>query len=186
MGLDITAYSHLKHVGEYRTHGDECEEEFDHTVAFAYDGFQRSVRGLVGMEKQGIVGTNFVGGDCYEPTTQTESAGFRAGSYSGYGAWRDDLARIAGFSDAGDYWGDGPAGEDAPFYELINFADNEGTIGPEAAKDLLEDFRAFRDKAVAYWSDGRPESHTQWDIERYDEWTEACELAAADGLICFH
>lgn len=190
MGLDITAYSHMKTAGEYRTHGDEdgegCEEELEHTVTFAYDGFERSMRGLTGVEKQGIVGSNFIGGDCYAPTEQTESMGFRAGSYSGYNAWRDELAKIAGFSNAGDYW-NGSAGEDAPFYELINFADNEGTIGPEAAKDLLKDFRDHQGKAIAFWRDsGVPEAHWKYDIERYQDWTKACELAAADGLISFH
>ena len=91
----------------------------------------------------------------------------RAGSYSGYSAWRDDLRRQFN-----------PDTEpDKPFYELIWFADNEGTIGPEAAADLLADFLAHADAytpAMEYFR------------ENYRDWTRAFELAADGGLVDFH
>lgn len=177
MGLDITAWSKMQHVGRHVPDDEYCEDE-EHWAAHAYKGFERSVRGLKGMTEDGT-NPDFIGGDCYAETVQSESHDFRAGSYGGYNRWRDDLARIAGFSSAEDYWPGGSAGEDAPFYELIWFADNEGTIGPEAAADLLKDFRDFADKAQEFWSD-------EYDLERYADWTTAMELAADGGLVSFH
>jgi len=178
MGLDITAISKMQHVGEYRTHdapdGDGCEEDDNHWVAFAYASFPRSMRGLTGVEKVGIVGDGFIGGDCYAETADSKSHNFRAGSYSGYGRFREALAELMGHTPS-DYWND--VDEDEPFYELINFADNEGTIGPEAAADLLEDFRKHRDLFIEGWPDF---------TEVYDDWIIAFELASDAGIVSFH
>jgi hypothetical protein len=67
---------------------------------------------------------------------------------------------------------------DKPFYEIINFADNEGTIGPEAARDLAEDFRNFHAQAREI-----PDSYF---IELYETWMTACADAADCGMIEFH
>lgn len=183
MGLDITAYSHLKHVGrhpgtlEWDAGENWCENEH-HTCAFAYQGHEASVRGLLGMEQVGIVGQGFIGGDCYSYTEGTETMGFRAGSYGGYSRFRETLAEIVGLS-VRDYWTG--ADPDLPFYEQVNFADNEGSIGPEAAKDLLEDFRAHRDAYMA-----RHKDDGSYFAEVYDSWIEAYELASQDGMVSFH
>ena len=117
----------------------------------------------------------------YEPTDQTKSYGFRAGSYTGYGEWREGLAEYAGLT-VRDYWGKPDTGQ--PFYELINFADNEGTIGPEAAADLLADFRQHEAGYKAAHSGGG--AMDQYDIERYHHWMLAFELAAQDGMVVVH
>lgn len=174
MGLDITAYSHLKHVSNHQDLADEyCEDEY-HVTAYGYKGFDRSYRGLEGMDKE--FGPGLVGGDCYTMTEGTERHRFRAGSYSGYGAFREALASLVGPSVA-DYWQE--SDPDLPFYEIINFADNEGTIGPDAARDLLEDFRTHRDAFA------RTNSDSYW-LETYDDWITALELASNDGLVDFH
>lgn len=169
MGLDITAYSHLKSIGK---HAEDCEE-YDHIRAYTYDSFPRSFRGIPVLDTTTITGwggtTTFLEGGCYLRTEQTEEFHFRAGSYGGYGQWRDDL-RLQ-FNPNQD--------PDQPFYELIWFADNEGSIGPEAAADLLADFREHADKYAAGEFDG-----AWW--AKYRDWTRACELAAANGLIHFH
>jgi hypothetical protein len=95
--------------------------------------------------------------------------GPRAGSYSGYNAWRADLQRQ--FNPAVD--------EDGPFFELIYFADNEGCIGPEAAKDLLEDFRLHFERYMSG-------AHADYFTAKYQDWTRAFELAADGGLVDFH
>lgn len=160
MGLDITAYSRLEYVGR---HTEEWCEDYEHHVqAFAYAGFEASFRGIpiVGSER------GFILGGCFEKTADTKTHGFRAGSYSGYNRWRADLADQ--FNPDAD--------PDGPFYELIYFADNEGSIGPEAARDLLAD---FEQNADAYRGD-------EWDRGKYDEWTKAFRLAADGGLVDFH
>lgn len=180
MGLDITAYSHLKHVGKHEKGPTKNEGEpgglddwcfyDDHVQAFAYDCFPASFRGIPVLGTKATGGSAFIEGGCYEITDQTERHGFRAGSYGGYNQWRADLQQQ--FNPERD-----PEG---PFYELIWFADNEGTIGPEAARDLLADFEQH---AAAYRS---PESWGQYGHEKYADWTRAFRLAAADGLVAFH
>ena len=185
MGLDITAYSHLKHIGRHekdpaRNEGepggmdDWCYYD-NHVEAYAYDTFPASYRGLPTL----WTADGLVHGGCYEITEQTETHGFRAGSYGGYNAWRQNLANQ--FNPAPRKLDDGlryltepdPA---KPFYELIWFADNEGCIGPEAAKDLLADFRKHASAYVPYFEQG----------DTYTDWTRAFELAANGGLVYFH
>lgn len=167
MGLDITAYSRLKPVGKH-TEG-WCGDE-SHVEAYAYDCFPASFRGIPILgTAAGSGGDTFMVGGCYTVTGDTKIHRFRAGAYSGYGAWRDDLCRQFNPDTK----------PDLPFYELIFFADNEGTIGPEAALDLLADF----DLHVNLYD---PPEHIDYFREKYADWHEACRLAADSGLICFH
>jgi len=172
MGLDITAYSHLKHVGLHPDETWDEDEHYDkHVHAFAYDSFPQSFRGIPVLKRDAFGSSEFLDGGCYERTAGTETHGFHAGSYSGYNRWRSDLQRQ--FNPDTD--------ADKPFYELIWFADNEGSIGPEAAKDLLADFREHADR---YTPDAG--EYSQYYHEKYADWIRAFELAAADGLVDFH
>ena len=177
MGLDITAYSHLKHIGKHEIDPDNNEGEpgphcyaDNHVHAFAYDSFPQSFRGLpiLSTESWGD-GTGYFEAGCMETTEQTEEIDFHAGSYTGYNYWRSDLQRQFNPDTK----------PDLPFYELIWFADNEGSIGPEAAADLLADFREHADRYVL------PEHYASYP-KIYGNWTRACELAANSGLIRFH
>lgn len=165
MGLDITAYSNLWRIGAHHDN-DWCDSE-DHIEVYAYDAFPQSFRGIP------VVATkkDFLYGGCYSTTDKTQTFGFRAGSYGGYGQWRADLQ--AQFNPQRD-----PEG---PFYELIWFADNEGAIGPDAARDLLADFREHADSYNPY-----APGYADHFREKYQDWTRACELAADGGLIDFH
>lgn len=180
MGLDITAYSNLRAVGKH-TEG-WCEDD-DHVTAMAYDSFPASFRGLPVLGTETYAGARFLMGGCYAITPETKTHRFRAGSYSGYNAWRNDLARQ--FNPYGPGKGTGRPGDVTapdpaePFYELIWFADNEGSIGPAAAADLLADFRQH---AAEY----RPGEGGDWFRKKYADWTTAFELAAAGGLVDFH
>lgn len=161
MGLDITAYSRLTHIGKHGTE-EWCEDE-NHVQAYAYMTFPQSFRGIPVLSARG----EFLEGGCYATTDGTKCHGFRAGSYGGYNTWRANLQDQ--FNPDRD-----PAG---PFYELIWFADNEGTIGPEAARDLLADFREHVEAYVL---------PSLWPTELYGDWTRAFELAADSGLVSFH
>jgi hypothetical protein len=183
MGLDITAYSHLKHIGRHEKDPALNEGEpggiedwcyYDnHVDAFAYDSFPASYRGLpILRTERGLVHSG-----CYETTAETKTHGFRAGSYGGYNAWRTNLAEQ--FNPQPPVPGERYSGEPdpaKPFYELIWFADNEGSIGPVAAADLLADFREHA-------ADYRP-LYEDWDT--YKDWTLAFALAASGGLVRFH
>ena len=115
---------------------------------------------------------------------------FRAGSYSGYGQFRDELAALAGYPayemadgderrhpHAASAWF-GQVPEDAPFFPLINFSDCEGTIGPQTSARLAEHFAAHQAKA-----DEHPDSYFR---EKYAVWRSAFEAVAGNGFVDFH
>ncbi len=171
MGLDIVAYSRLTAMGEHDKDPDLNEGErggpqdwcyYDaHVMAYAYDCFPLSFLGLPVLR----AGGEFIYGGCYALTPDTRKVSFQAGSYGGYNRWRDLLAE--------EY--NPQRRESEPFYELINFADNEGCIGPVAAMNLLADFDAV----------GIPR-HCDVLAGPFHDFQEACRLAADGGLIDFH
>jgi hypothetical protein len=172
MGLDIVAYSNVEKID------NPVENEYgyieDAVKAYVLGDFDRSLRGLED-------------GAWYRSTDESDEVSFRAGSYSGYNLWRDSLAQIALGIPANNIWADPDKYKDEPFFELINFADNEGTIGPIAARDLAMDFVTSRDdierKAKEHFT--TDEGDVDWFMQKYDDWTEACEIASHDGLILF-
>lgn len=168
MGLDIRAFSVATLTDEHAREGEFWCGIEDHKVVFCYDGFEQSLRGLVV-------------GRCYD-VGQGVSIYHHAGSYGGYNAWRDRLARVHLGVSARTVWRDPEAYRDRPFYELINFADNEGFIGPEAAADLLLDFEAGRDRWMVATDDDVVDHD---DRRKYDEWTKAFRTAAGHGLVRF-
>lgn len=99
---------------------------------------------------------------------------FRAGSYSGYNAWRDRLARLVGYASAEDAW----AKNQGPMIDLINFADNEGVIGPEHCKKLHAEFVEWCDKARQITDD-------PWFFKSYKNWLKAFKLGSL-GCVLFH
>jgi hypothetical protein len=116
-----------------------------------------------------------------------EREGFNAGPYSLYNRWREQLAKLAGYPavevdeygtkqmrhDVGAWQSEG-----GPFYELINFSDCEGTIGPVVSAKLAKDFADFQSKADAVESEDWRES--------YADWRKAFETAAQNGAVHFH
>lgn len=193
MGLDITAYSQLAYIGRHDLDdpddGDQmCGGRFDsdwnrtHVPAYAYDSFPHALAGVPNQRTLTYPTATFLDGGCFLVTGLTEEHRFRAGSYSGYNAWRRDLARQfnpygPGVGDHEDY---GPPDPNEPFYELIWFADNEGVIATAAAANLLADFEQH---AAEYRPDG---AWSDYFREAYADWTQACRLAANGGLIHFH
>jgi hypothetical protein len=175
MGLDATAYSNAILLPEHER-GDDCYEA--HVHAFAYSCFPRSFRGLADADKLcdfGDGSLDCIGGRCYD-VSGSETYRTRA-SYSGYNRCRDQLSQLFLGVEVGVVARNPELYEDKPFFELINFADNEGCIGPDAATDLLADFEFGRARVESDCPDLLP-----W----YDGWTAACRLAAGNGLIEFH
>jgi len=122
-------------------------------------------------------------GRCYE--VSGAELEFYAGNYRHYHEWRDALARRALGRPAASGHDLFALSPEMPFYELIFFSDCEGTIGPDAAADLAEDFRAMRAKVLSQPL-ADPEAEA-WFVERYDQWAAAFELASRGrGLVLFH
>ncbi len=111
------------------------------------------------------------------PTFAAEQFSFRAGSYSGYGRWREALCLLALKCEPADVWAAADTFAGRPFVELINFSDAEGAIGFEAAARLARDFRSFETQAREH---AEPAFY-----ESYRDWQRAFTLAADEGVVIF-
>lgn len=169
MGLDITAYRKLTPAPD-AAREDGCmvdwEKHFDaHTasIEFTEENWPGHSAGI-----QPGMAYSFA-----------DKHHFRAGSYGGYGAWRNWLAQVAGWRSAEECWEAPPGQQHAkPFFELIHFADNEGVIGPKVAAKLAKDFADNQKRAE--------ETGDEWEIAQYRHWRKAFEMAADDGAVEFH
>lgn len=179
MGLDITAYRRLTKVDALF---DERGEPVDAVTHVPLDDYFKvwsnpDFPGRADGLEDGAVYT-------YSEFDHVFSRG-----YGSYNRWRETLAKLAGYpldfretfgvreaSYAAAAW-NGKINE-GPFYELVNFADNEGVIGPVAATKLLRDFVEFDDRAKAI-----TEEHF---YEGYCDMRRGLELAADGGALDFH
>jgi hypothetical protein len=162
MGLSVTAYEVAELLPEHKD-SDDCN---DHVVAFTLAEFEASGAGL-------------------EPERHYRGSGQRAErswSYTGYGAFREALSRAALGVAPETVWEAHENGRDTfsgqPFVLLINFADNEGTIGPAAAATLADEFAAQADQVRLRLTDLTHRLD-------YDWWAAATRLAAGRGVIEF-
>jgi hypothetical protein len=169
MGLDIIAYRRLA--------GPIISNDADTGCYTALNdaGFESRGEGIQ-------AGATYSGCD--------EELHFRAGSYSGYAEWREQLAKLAGYPSVADATEPVPQSKhghthsagawgmtEGPFWELINFSDCEGTIGPKVAAKLLRDFIEYQSVI-----DVQAEP---WFQSLYFEWRRAFEMAADHGAVVF-
>lgn len=195
MGLDISAYRKLVPAsgavlddGGYPVDWEKYRSISQPLLNFSNDSFGQPPR--AGDLAKGVYAFS-------------ESMGFRAGSYSGYGSWRDWLAKAMGHGSAQKVWDrvdhDGYCTE--PFDELICFADNEGVIGPTVAAKLAKDF-ADHDERVKQFCGAPPGwqvpppgvngegagigAQNLYNLYKYAEWRKAFEMAADGGMVEFH
>jgi hypothetical protein len=177
MGLDITAYSKLKEEGGESTIDEEYGESKIEGAIFFYENYEQHADRMKPLKTK----TSY---------SHDKYLGFRAGAYSGYSSWRNDLAKLAGYSAceepesmSSNYSETAWHADGGPFWELINFSDCEGTIGTDACKKLLKDFEKYK-KVLDSSKDSGPEF--DYFVNKYDEWHKAVSLAANDGAIVFH
>lgn len=116
-----------------------------------------------------------------------QSLDFQAGGYIGYGQWRNELAKLAGnrpstftFEGKTELRYDATVWDQkrGPFWELIDFSDAEGVIGPAACKRVYTDFVRFEDKASRHPD---PEFRAS-----YGDWKKAFAMCSDGGAIVFH
>lgn len=164
MGLDISVYTKVELTPEHPLM-EACYEADPYHIYTGKDTFPQSHRGLVPNR-------------CY--ASLGESWGFHGGSYSGYNRFREVLCQAAyGLAIDPHYvWGNLDAFRDKPFFELIDFSDCEGCIGPEACIDLAKDFDDW--PAVGTFM-----AEQDWGYH-YGEWNRAFHEAAGSGLVDFH
>lgn len=114
---------------------------------------------------------------------------FRAGSYGSYSRWREQLAHMAGYPSIRDDQGHSghSAGawnvDSGPFWELINFSDCEGVIGPSVSAKLSADFQKHMATAHAY---DEANQDGGYFLSNYENFTKAFAMAAEGGAVSFH
>lgn len=159
MGLDITAYKNLKKVENPILDEDGYPENWESNW-------------LPGASMKWSESVWPGRGEGVDPDTTysfEEEYDFRAGSYSGYNWWRDNLRTIS---------------NGAAFRELIDFADNEGVIGTVVSRKLAEDFESWEGRAASY-ANNLGEEGKYW-IDRYRCWKKAFQMASENGAVDFH
>lgn len=170
MGLDIVWYKNAKLAEE----GQGVDSD-----GFQMDGF------ITPFDNPAFPG-RADGLDCGKTYVATEGGSFGAGSYGGYNNWREELARIAGYEPIlSDRFGEQIMRCDAaawrvpegPFWELINFSDCEGTIGPVVSAKLAKDFANWQQDA-----EGSPQLGFQ---RTYANFRKAFEQVAGNGFVRF-
>lgn len=180
MGLDITYYKNLTLIDcVFDRDGEPIDAKtrepitVEYVQLYANPAFPNHANGV---EDKGVYH--------YEASGE-----FRAGSYGGYNQWRECLAKLAGYPiaereshgviqkrhDAGAW-----AAKAGPFWELINFSDCEGVIGPAISHKLAKDFAEFATNPARYAQSAYKFS------ELYDDWQEAFQTAAQNGAVRFH
>jgi hypothetical protein len=176
MGLDIFAYSGLTEADRESAYDEDGDIRWDSDyVEFHVDGHSRVT------ESDGIKRNTAYKAD--------KDFHFRAGSYSTYNSWRNQLAKLAGYEpkivdryETGNpqirydqtVW-DNPV--DGPFMEIINFSDCDGVIGAEVSKKLAADFAEFQEKADL--------EDAMWFQKTYTDFRKAFEMAADGGCVVF-
>lgn len=198
MGLDITAWEHAEFIPAAELAGAVAAagvppawvsatvtdagaaEDAGFVQAGVPVGMEASAAGLVldPLDPGAQVGDIHRGG-WYR--VSGEHLSFRAGSYSGYNAWRNWLANTFVATSAETIWDRRDEFREAPFFELIAFSDCEGTIGPKAAANLAADFAA----GIRALDSLDRSGVDHFAVQLYFEWQAAFDLAADTGIVIF-
>ena len=203
MGLDISYYPNVKRIPDeevpegveaFNREYEEWEKSRFNEGNNNYLYYLDPDRGYFGGHMKGIEP------GWYEVSRDDSDVNyFRAGSYSGYNEWRNDLALAAGYEGGADeVWSMGDRlyePDSPPFLELINFSDAEGVIGPDISKKLYNDFVNYENKVKQevdnWYLKIHPEKEygvddTKWFLSKYEDWKKAFEAASKGGFVSFH
>jgi len=178
MGLDISYASKIKFESR-----KETEDDYNDSNVFLYPNDSLL------DQSEGIPGGTYICEGMHDS--------FRAGTYSGYSAWRKALAKMAGWeieslwetvaalSRRNESLNEVLVENDRltigiPFVELLHFSDCEGFIGPNTSKKLHADFLEWDEKAKSF------EGEDSRFYSLYKNWTKAFEVASDGGSVMFH
>lgn len=163
MGLDISALSKIDFTKRYTEDADIDNEIYLYPEKW------------VALQNEGIEeGRYSFSGDHHR---------FRAGSYGGYNYWRKMLAEMVGKTPE-QIWEKPEEHKGTPFFELINFSDCEGFIGPKTSAKLYQDFVDHDEQADEFSKTMGEEG--AWSFkDKYDNWKEAFKVASEGGAVIF-
>lgn len=167
MGLDLYVYTRLeKHTNQERNSDGDAVAD-DALTLYENPDFPGRAEGI----------------DCAAVYAEGDGYVDHAGSsYSWYSRWREKLAKLAGYPAEGDNeWTLHSRGAwnatGGPFWELINFSDCEGTIGPVVSAKLAQDFETH-----AMLMNGFEDPRQR---ERFEWFAKAFKAAADGGAVVF-
>ncbi|MCI0704316.1 MAG: hypothetical protein L0241_24930 [Planctomycetia bacterium] len=187
MGLDIFAASHIKYARPIprRKEFDKLLEEIEaqgKSLTEVYFPFYTNAschRQRLGGMKPGL----------YSYTKKSRKYEFRAGSYSGYNWWRNQLSLFALEVGAEAVWREPRIYRGKPFVELINFTDCDGRIGTSVCEKLAEDFTSHAARAKRFPSTMTSTDPDAWPgddwLAVYRQFARAFRLAAQNGALAF-
>lgn len=155
MGLDIAVFTNIK----------KCADD---EAAFWFPDLDKN------PQSDGLSGAY----------TGEEADSFRAGSYSGYNAFRDTLSVILqGEKDHHAWSRVANEGYTKPFDLLINFSDCDGVIGPTSSKKLAQ---AFEDHLEDWTEFTKNDEDGEYLLDKYLKWMAAFQTAGDNnGCILF-
>lgn len=191
MGLDISVYTRLQPFDIPEGIEPWSDEYYDWEV----DADIPDDMSVVSLYQPGYWGKERYGN--YPPGTYLGENvdGFRAGSYSGYGEWRDILSKVGASFPGGSMEAWENEGADYPFEELINFSDAEGYIGAPVTDKLCEDFvnleEDVKDIVDKAWLKIHPTieltgDEKDWFLYKWNDWKSAMCTASQDGVVMWH
>jgi hypothetical protein len=151
MGLDVLVFQNIKKL-------PKDVEDYDF-VASNYKEFKERCQNLEWGEK-------------YNGETKKRMISY---PYSFHNEFRRELAVLIGKERR--FWESPDVSKDVPFYELFDFADNEGTIDWESSKNLYTDFVEYKQLAT----EKLPKEY----LEYYNMWLETFELGKDAGVVVF-
>jgi hypothetical protein len=157
MGLDVITYGNIKLA--------KNEEDADFVAYVINEKWKHKVK-------------NLQYGKAYNGDVIFKGVSY---SYSTHSRFREGLVRLIGREDLLDSggkikWNKLPA--EIPFYDLINFADDEGCLDWEVSSTILSDFEEYNEKAKLEMN--------PFDYSKYETWLETFKYAKNNGVVVFY
>jgi hypothetical protein len=167
MGLSIYAISKIK------LSGNIIDDEPTDKDINVYPGTFNRISGLeVGL---------------YQETDKSKHHDFQAGAYSTYNWFRRNLSTAIFGVAPEKIWLNTEAYEGRPFFELIEFSDCDGIIGPDVSKKLHQDFETHRPNMIKFCLENFIDDDQSYEsvMDTYDNFTTAFKIASDGGLVLF-
>ena len=158
MGLSVRVYKHIEPT--------DSEEEYDF-IAYVIDkNWKHKIKNLNENQK-------------YNGESQATGVNY---AYSTHGRFREYLIKLISCEHLLDEegrikWSELEKSTEIPFYELINFADNEGCIDWEISEKLYSQFKEF--------SVANSFNEEDYFSGIYEEWKHVFEIAKEKGVVVF-
>lgn len=164
MGLDVSAYKNIKKVENPRMGEDGYliydEEQEGYILAYTLEGFEDRIKNLEWQSYYKGESTKF-GVSC---------------SYGGHNRFRESICKMFGITPD-IIWNNREAHKEHPFYELVDFADNEGVLDYECASKLHGDFLDYQEIAEAKLN--------KHEYNHYCKWIDVLKAASENGCVVF-